>query len=270
MNVLNVETIERELRRYAARALHDSAERWVQTVARNHILSRLPDKDVNANFRELTLSATADQAFHYIPEDKLPEWALKALARGESVLWFDPIQVCRRELWSTLEVIVLWFNNWKADDTRLRRLDRISFPVASQAAVIWYKDVSANIWNYVTDKPVTVKTYEHGYSWVKLVSALQFEREGKLMKHCVGNGGYYDSWRKNNQREYYSLRDRHNNPHTTMEVVFEGGHPLVRKGSVHQCKGKSNGKPDRAYQPYIRRFIDDMGWTISGDASLID
>ncbi len=33
----------------------------------------------------------------------------------------------------------------------------------------------------------------------------------------------------------------------------------VRKGSVQQCKGNSNRKADKIYQPYIRRFIADMG-----------
>jgi len=90
------------------------------------------------------------------------------------------------------------------------------------------------------------------------------------MNHCVGNGSYYNNWRMNNQREYYSLRDKNNKPHATLEVSFDNTHPLVRKGAVHQCKGNGNRRPDREYQPYIRRFIDEMKWTINGDGSHID
>lgn len=279
MNVLNVEDIERELRRYAARLYHAHAKRWVMTVARNYILGKLPEKDVFANFREVCLCGFTEtvrlpKRCKHDPEKydpkELPSWAVTAVERGETLFWFDTVQPRRRELWSVLEVIVLWFNNWKADDTRLPRVDRISFPVATNAAVLWYKDVSSNIWNYVTDKPVVVKEYEHGYRWVKLVTALQFEREGRLMNHCVGNGSYYNNWRMNTQREYYSLRDRNNKPHATLEVSFDNTHPLVRKGAVYQCKGNGNRRPDREYQPYIRRFIDEMSWTIAGDGSHID
>lgn len=278
MNVLNVEDIERELRRYAARLYHEHAKRWVMTVARNYILGKLPDKDVDANFRKvctckfkalLPAAARRHDPEKHDPKE-LPQWAMNALERGDTLIWFDPVQCRRRELWAVLEVIVLWFNNWKADDTRLRRVDRISFPVATNAAVLWYKDVSENIWHYVVDKPVTVKRYEHGFSWVKLVTALQFEREGRLMNHCVGNGSYYKRWRMGNLScEYFSLRDKFNKPHATLEVAFDGNHPL-RKGTVQQCKGNSNRRPDKEYQSYIRRFVDDMKFTVTGDGSQID
>lgn len=269
MNVLNVDVIERELKRYAARTFHPAASNWVLSVPRNYILSKLPEKDVIANFKEVTLKKTKELGFITMDETTLPEWALRAVRNDDKLMWFDPIQVRRRELWNILDVIVIWLNNWKPDDTRLRRIDRISFPVATDAAVLWYKDVSANIWNYVTDKPVVIKEYG-SFKWVKLVTSLQFEREGKLMGHCVGNGSYFMRWRTSSANEYYSLRDRHNKPHVTMEVHFDGGHPLVRKGAVMQCKGNSNSKPSREYQPHIRRFVEEMKWTITGDVTLID
>jgi len=277
MNVLNVHDIERELRKYAARAISPHAKRWVMTVARNYILGRLPEKDVIANFREVCLcgfKATLNvphvrhDVEKYDPPE-LPEWAALAVERGETLMWFDPVQVRRRELWSVIEVIVLWFNNWKIDDTRFRRVDRIAFPVATNAAVLWYKDVSENIWHYVTDKPVVMKEYEDGFRWVKLVTQLQFEREGRLMNHCVGNGSYYNRWRTSSTSEFFSLRDRQNNPHATLEVAYDNSHPLVRKGSVVQCRGNSNHRPDNKYQPFIKKFVTEMKFKISGDGSLI-
>lgn len=279
MNVLNVPDVERLLNVYAARSLYEPVHRWVMTVARNYVLGSLPEKDVLANFREVCLckfSAALDgvKPCPHDPEKhdpkELPLWAVAAIERGETLMWFDPVQPRRREFWNVLEVIMLWFNNWKPEDTRLRRVDRISFPVATNAAVLWYKDVSENIWNYVTDKPVVIKEYDRGFRWVKLVTALQFEREGRLMNHCVGNGSYFNNWRRSSTQEYFSLRDRHNKPHATLEVVYDGSHPTVRKGSVAQCKGNSNRRPDKEYQPHIRQFIREMGWTISGDGSHID
>lgn len=269
MNVLNVPDVERLLRKYAAPALHEPAQRWVLSVARNYILGSLPEKDVQTNYRKVVLTETDDLGCYRAEASMLPPWALKAACEG-TLVWFDPIQPSRREIWNVIEIIVRWFNSWPETDTRLRRIDRISFPVAITAAVLWYKDVSENIWNYITDKSVVVRSYEHGYYWVKLVTKLQFEREGQIMNHCVGNGSYYQKWWSNEASEYFSLRDRHNKPHATLEVSFSSGHPLVRKGSVVQCKGNSNHKPDREYQPYIRRFITDMKWDILGDGSHID
>jgi len=270
VNILNVEELEQKLRCYASRAYHANAQRWVLTVARNYFLNKLSEKDVGINFRQVTDRPTKDPAFHCVPSSKLPDWALKALDNVDPPLyWFDPTQVQRREIWNVLEIIVIWFNNWKADDTRLKRLDRIAFHVATNAAILWYKDVKENIWHYISDKPSVIKTYEHGYQWVKLISAIQFEREGKLMNHCIGTGGYYARWQSNGSAEYYSLRDRHNNPHVTLEISFNGGHRF-RKGTLTQCKGNRNSKPDKTYQPYIRQFITDMQWTIVSDASHID
>jgi hypothetical protein len=270
MNVLNVHEIEQTLARMSARARYTETKRWVLTVARNYFLAKLPAKDVLTNFRQITTRPTKSVVFHTVKENELPGWAKAALTNDEIVMWFDPIQVSRREFWNVLEIIIHWFNNWKTTDTRLRRVDRIAFPVATQAAILWYKDVSENIWNYVVDKPILVKAYDHGFRWVRMVSALQFEREGRLMNHCVGNGNYFNGWRSSGELEYYSLRDAENTPHVTMQVKFNSSHPLVRQGSVQQCKGNGNQKPAKPYQRYIRQFISDMDWTIIGDGSNID
>ena len=266
MNVLNVHEVERELTRYAARMIHADAQRWVMSVARNHFLSRLPEKEVSANFRLVT-TTSSKPAYHKVKAENLPPWALPAVEAG-TLLWFDTIQPGRRDFWKVLEIIGFWLNHWKAADPRLRRIDRISFPVATDAAVLWHKDVSENIWNYITDKPVVVKEYD-AFRWVKLVTALQFEREGSLMNHCVGNGSYFNRWR-NRETEYYSLRDARNKPHVTMEIGFNSSHPLMRQGHIQQCKGKNNSKPDKEYQVYIRRLLTDFGLTVIGDSSFID
>jgi hypothetical protein len=259
MNILNVDDIERELAKYAAQAIHPAAKTWVKSVARNHILGKLSDKDIAANFREYSLNKR--DAFMPAPED-LPIWAWTALKTGQPIHWFDWAQPQRRTLWQALEMIVLWFNTFQAGDTRFKRCDRICFDVAARAGALWFKDVNENIWLYIKDKPPVVKKYDNGYHWVRLVTAVHFEREGKLMRHCVGNGGYYDKY-QSNACEYYSLRDKHNEPHCTIELA-------VDRAAVIQCKGTCNQKPARTYQRFIRRFINEMNWTIDGDSSHID
>ena len=260
MNVLNVQDVERELAARAARAIHPEVVSWVKTVARNYLLGKLTEKDIESNYRVYD-PAKLDPI---MPRpDKLPAWAKEALKRGEPLHWFDWAQTNRRILWQTLDMTVLWFNTFKSGDTRLRRCDRINFETAAKAGALWFKDVNENVWSYIKDKPPVVLSYDDGaYRWVRLVNALHFEREGKLMGHCVGNGNYFESWR-NGKRQFYSLRDKQNNPHCTIEMD-----PVTE--AVLQCKGRSNHKPGPTYQPHIRRFITDMKWAIHGDAHFID
>jgi hypothetical protein len=266
MNVINVNDVERELRKIAAHAIYPQAQQWVLSVGRNHILGKIGEKDADMNFRVYDPAKIRPDVYGEPPPvAKLPEWAKEAIKQGEELHWFDPVQVQRRPLWQAINVIVTWFNIWPPTDTRLRRLDRVNFHTALAGAAMWFQDVQQNIWEYVKDKPPVMKTYEHGFFWVRLVTALHFEREGRLMNHCVGNGSYYERWR-NAKSEYYSLRDKHNKPHATVEVTVD----MRRRGAVLQCKGNSNHKPAPIYQPYIRRFFNDMGWTISGDQHNID
>jgi PcfJ-like protein len=265
VNVLNVETVEKELFKFAAHAIHPAACNWVMTVARNYVLGKLSEKDMEMNYRVYTSQRPKGGIHTDMPLlGKLPRWAREALRNGEVLHFFDAVQVCRRPLFQTLDTIVTWFNSWPAEDTRLRRLDRIDFQTAAGGAALWMQDVTTNIWDYVKDKPPIIKSYEDGFHWVRMSTALHFEREGKLMNHCVGNGGYYDRYRKNHA-EYYSLRDGNNKPHVTVEVNVTNG-----RGALVQCKGNSNRKPSPQYQPFIRKFIHNMHWKVEGDQHHID
>jgi len=258
VNIINVPDVERELARYAAKAVHPQVSVWVKSVARNYILGKLAAKDVQSNFREYTERGKRNPLMPV--RVALPDWAKEALKHGEKLHWFDPAQPRRRVLWQTLNMIVLWFNTFAPNDTRLRRCDRINFDTAAKAGALWFKDVTENVWLYIKDKPPVIVTYERGYHWVRMTTALNFEREGRLMGHCVGNGTYYECWR-DGVSEFYSLRDTNNEPHATLQVD---------KNKLIQCKGKQNRRPDDRYQPYIRRFVADMRWTVCGDTQNID
>lgn len=263
MNVLNVPDVERELNRVASHAIHPTARQWVLSVPRNYMLSKPDEKDLAANFRVYNPNKPG---LDMPPPKRLPDWASLALAQGETLYWFDPIQVRRRPFWQMLEHIVNWFNSWSPTDTRLplARLTRINFSTAATAANLWMSNISRNLWDFVKDKPPVTKTYEDGFHWVRLITNLHFERESKLMNHCVGNGSYYSMYRRGDA-EYYSLRDKHNNPHCTVEVYVQRG-----SRSVRQCKGNSNRKAASCYQKFIRRFFNDMGWSVEGDQHNID
>lgn len=262
MNVINVESVEQSLAKIAAYAVYPTAKLWVMRVPRNHLLGEELDEKDMANF---VLYDPKKPVFGMPTVKQLPDWAKERLKAGEQLHWFDSINVRRRPFWQALDHIVTWFNAWPETDTRLQRLDRMCFGTAASAAGMWMKDVCTNIWHYAKDRPQTAHEFNDGsgFKWVKMVTALQFEREGQIMGHCVGNGGYYDQY-AGGRAEYYSLRDKHNNPHCTCEVRVGSPSTLV------QCKGKSNQKPGPKYQPYMRPFFELKKWKIQGDTHNID
>lgn len=267
MNVINVDMLERELRNAAVYAEHPTAKAWVMSVARNFMLSGLTAKDAGSIYLAYS-PPRAGKHSDLPPVRRLPEWAQKALTNGTELHWFDYLQARRRPIWQCLEHIIHWFNAWEKDDPRWNgeRTTRICWHTASREAAMWFKDVNENLWDYVKDKPPIIRAYEQGYRWVRLSTALHFERESRLMGHCVGNGTYFTNYVRG-ETEYYSLRDEHNKPHVTVEVRKKRG---SNPAAVMQCKGRSNGKPLPEYQRYIRRFFNDQKWAITGDESNID
>lgn len=185
MNVINVEAIEAELRKIAASAIYEPVKKWIATVPRRHILSaEMKEFDLAANF---TVYDPKNLRFGMPKLKELPDWARTKIKAGETMHWFNAIQCGRRDFFKTCGDIVAWFNNFKPDDTRLNRVDRICFETAAGSAGMWSKDVCANIWHYVKDVPKVIKTYPTGYKWVQMVTQLQFEREGRLMSHCFSS-----------------------------------------------------------------------------------
>ena len=87
-----------------------------------------------------------------------------------------------------------------------------------------------------------VKDFGDGFRFVKLISKSCYEREGKLMSHCVAS--YFGR-----SSEIYSLRDSKNAPHCTIENGV-------------QIKGKWNGKIDPKYVDYVVKFLEHIGMTV--------
>ncbi len=94
-----------------------------------------------------------------------------------------------------------------------------------------------------TDDDVEViKEWGNGFSFVKLKSKSSYEREGALMRHCVAS--YYGR-----DVEVYSLRDKNNKPHCTIE-------------KDQQIKGKGNGSINPKYIKYVVEFLEEIGMDV--------
>ena len=84
--------------------------------------------------------------------------------------------------------------------------------------------------------------YKDWFKIVQLKSKECYEREGKLMSHCVAS--YYGR-----NSKIYSLRDKDNKPHCTIE-------------ENQQIKGKWNWKIDPKYIDYIVKFLEKIWMTV--------
>jgi hypothetical protein len=103
----------------------------------------------------------------------------------------------------------------------------------------------------------TVFPLDGGYRIVRMLSTTALDREGSLMGHCVGSGGY-DSALKADREMFFSLRDPRNRPHVTMQVR------IVDK-KVIQARGKQNAYPVAKYAKMIAVFAKQEGFDLSGE-----
>lgn len=93
-----------------------------------------------------------------------------------------------------------------------KKVERTSYIQALKLAEAWTKTQQkkgADIKESEADTEV-VLDFKDGFRVVKLVGKNAYKREGYLMRHCVGS--YFG-----NSKEIYSLRDKDNMPHCTME-----------------------------------------------------
>ena len=104
-----------------------------------------------------------------------------------------------------------------------------------------------------------VYDFGNGFTIVK-VPPEDLGTEGDNMGHCVG--GYCDAVRSGSVI-IYSLRNRKNMPHATIEVY--------KNGTVDQIKGKQNEPPVPKYRPMIKQWLKttDFDYVSNGDYQAI-
>jgi len=131
-----------------------------------------------------------------------------------------------------------------------KKIERMSYIQAKKNADTWNKALQkkgADIKEGPEDTEI-VLDFGDGFKIVKLIGENAFKREGFLMRHCVGS--YYSR----SGTEVYSLRDKDNLPHATVE-------------KDQQVKGKGNGDIHPKYVGYVVKFLEYIGMTV-GDSEM--
>lgn len=121
------------------------------------------------------------------------------------------------------------------------KLERLSVPQALNKAKTWQhrqlKKAQATVESGIVEE---VYKFSNGLKFVRLVDQASKIWEGKHMGHCVGGEEYQDS------SNLYSLRDRNNFPHATLEINGKW---------IEQINGKSNKVLADRYQKYLIEFF---------------
>lgn len=128
-----------------------------------------------------------------------------------------------------------------------QRLRRMSYAQAKASAAKWSEGNQKKGRSLVDDE-TDIETFMDlgdGTRIVKLLTKKAYQREGFLMRHCLG--GYAPG-----NTTIYSLRDKNNEPHVTFEIT---------KGdrSVQQVKGKGNGCIHPRYIDPTLAFLKKVG-----------
>jgi len=128
------------------------------------------------------------------------------------------------------------------------RLQKMSYEQAKSGTDKWNAALvkkGANIVETEEDVEVVLRTRPEEpevFKYVRLKTKAAYDREGNLMRHCVGS--YYGK----SEVEIYSLRDGNNMPHCTIELQKSGNR-------INQIKGKGNGPIHPKYIKFILKAL---------------
>ena len=220
-NVQNVQEIEKFVN--SLRAPTPAIQRWLKSNLRNYLINDY------------------ESAEPYSPKSSDPDW----MHRGE--IFRVNLQ---GDLKDQMDHVVDYLKSASApaDLTRLSVLDAI------KKADLWLENLTKGPAAEQVPGEIEIKRYPDGFGWMKLTSSEALDREGKLMKHCVGDYSHEIE----SGTEIYSLRDPENGPHCTVQVT---------DGEIQQIKGKTNKEVNSKYHPYVKDFIDTTGFKMGSGGS---
>lgn len=177
--------------------------------------------------------------------------ALASKAGTRTPVWFAP----GPGLGDELIMVVDWIAALDLVDPRLAaKRGRIPYEHARDHALRWHAALAARpdggADGEMKDDPEgreAVLDLGDGWRWVRLVSDLALDYEGRRMRHCVGDGAY-DRFRT----DIYSLRDPDNEPHCTLEYD-------VQRRRVQQARARANADVPVRYLDQVETLLRFLG-----------
>ena len=242
-NIVNTEEIDRFLKSTENHTLHNISDihrkairKWVASNLKNYLLRDYPN-----------ILWIPNDLLHRNP-NKHP-WVKKAAGRGDKLYNIEITRTFKNQIDHVLDYF---------QSNPDLNISRISAQEAIRQSEEWTKQLNKKA---SSEDDLTgikeVRKYPDGFKWDMVFSDKALEREGKLMSHCVGS---YCNLVKSGASKIYSLRDKKNEPHCTVEVV---------NADIIQMQGKGNSKVDKKYIKYCRDFVKkpviNTNWNEIGD-----
>lgn len=172
-----------------------------------------------------------------------PDWLKKGVEEGTAL----EVDLKDRIFIKQLNHILDYFKS--LSEKELLEIKSISFKDAVDKSDEWTIELSKKA-SLIPDEggESIVRKYSNGVTWKRLLTQQSLEREGsyKRMKHCVGGKVHVEKL-LNNKAIYYSLRDKNDHPHCTIEV---------EKNRVEQIKGFDNGIVKKEFIKYCKNFLE--------------
>lgn len=103
------------------------------------------------------------------------------------------------------------------------------------------------------------------YKWVQLKTVDDCIEEGKAMGHCIGND-YHSKRIANKNSVSFSLRDKYNKPHLTLEALFN--EEKNEFGNIFEFKGSQNQIPNIEYSKYFVKLLEKYNFKSYTDINL--
>jgi hypothetical protein len=139
----------------------------------------------------------------------------------------------------------------------------LTFPQMMDNAQGWHEELKGveSVGDYVTKR--VVHNFKNGFTIVE-VPTKDLEVEGNKMGHCVGE---YCDYVGAGKTVIFSLRDKKNEPHATIEAEAGGEageyrtqgltaySDTARLPAIEQIKGKGNDIPAEKYRPMIKQWL---------------
>lgn len=232
------------------------AREWLASVGRNWLIRE-------GEAREIFLPhAIQPSASNPASEDKeLPEWAAKACAEGKQVQRLALGEVDGQKLagildWLRAEDGPSLASDWSRISVRQALASEQAW-IDSMAKAAAMSDMDASeaagtrLFCQCKASAPEGPSAERQLSgeslrWVEVFSKDSLNREGSLMRHCVGS---YANDVSSGRKTIYSLRDEKNKPLLTIEA---------REGAIVQIKAFANSPCPKELFPAVAQFAKDF------------
>ena len=237
--------------------------RWMEEKVRTYFT-----KDEAAPFlKRLTAADAADDE----------NWIKAKIKRGEAVYLFDGLEVPPEfldDLQSKLKDINTYLYSCAAmhldkalEQNKPVRLSVLkenpkheTFTLTLDEALKWQKLVAERKQKERQKEALKEGTkfimdLGDGFKAVELLTSEALDLESEYLGHCVGEGGY-DRSVKEGKTNIYSIRDKSDLPHATLQVDQEYmDRDQAWQGIVIQCRGKADKAVVDRYKPYVQKFV---------------